>query len=94
MSIPAWSFVPEEGTHCIELAYVSGLDSFVGVLRNYQAGGPKELVCFHGTDQPSIVKTLGKSTVECFCADDSKLLTSEGRLIDIASATERQIDIS
>jgi hypothetical protein len=90
----AWMFVPNDGTHCLELAYIPSVDSFVGVLWPYEKGGSKELVRFDERGITSVLTKLGEPVAECFCANDLKLLTSDGLLIDIASGDGLRLDLS
>jgi hypothetical protein len=88
----AWTFAPSPGVHCLDLAYSSTRAAFVGVVWPYQHGGDSLLVAFDESGAASTVRRLGNAHATCFILDGAWLMTSEGRLVDVRSGTEKLLE--
>jgi hypothetical protein len=83
-----WRFA-EKNQHFLEVAYAEHSSAFVGVCWPYKFGGSFRLLRFQPrSGEVSAVTDLGKSGRFAFCQRGTRLLTSNGLVID--SATGRR----
>jgi WD40 repeat protein len=83
-----WRF-QEKGLHFLELAFAEHAQEFVGVCWPYERGGSFRLFRFEPqSGAPSVVASLGKAGEFQFCLRGTRLLSSDGSIMD--SATGRR----
>jgi hypothetical protein len=84
-----WRF-QEKGQHVLEVAYADQAQAFVGVIWPYECGGAHRLVRFDPpSGKVSIVTELGRAGEFKFCLRGTRLLSSDGSVVD--SATGRRV---
>jgi hypothetical protein len=86
-----WTYHPNEGSHCLELAYCEDAGVFAGVIWSYEHGGDQRLVRFDPRGRPKLVRNLGTPAETCFTSRGSELFTSQGERISIATGRAERI---
>jgi hypothetical protein len=77
-----WRF-QEKGQHFLELAFAEQAQAFVGVCWPYERGGSFRLLRFEPqSGESSVVTELGKAGQFEFCLRGTRLLTSDGSVMD------------
>jgi len=76
----------QRGRHVVELAYAEAAKAFVGVSWAYEHGGPSRLLRFgQESGQASEVSELRHTEDRTFCQRGSRLLSSDGSVVDSAT---------
>jgi WD40 repeat protein len=80
-----WRF-QEKGQHVLELAFAEQAQAFVGICWAYERGGSFRLLRFDPqSGEVSVVTELGKAGIFEFCLRGTRLLLSDGSVIDSAT---------
>lgn len=80
-----WRF-QEKGQHFLELAYAEQAQAFVGICWPYERGGSFRLLSFEPqAGAASVVTELGKAGEFEFCLRGTRLLSSDGSVMDSAT---------
>lgn len=86
-----WRFA-EKGQHFLTLAFAEKAEAFVGVCWPYERGGSFRLLRFEpGSGQASVVTDLGQSGEFAFCQRGTRLLSSDGSVIDSATGRRESV---
>jgi hypothetical protein len=84
-----WRF-QEKGQHFLELAFAEHVQAFVGVCWPYERGGSFRLLRFEPrSGAPSDVTELGKAGEFVFCLRGTRLLCSDGSVLDSATGQNK-----
>lgn len=84
-----WRF-HEKGQHFLELAFAEQAQAFVGICWPYERGGSFRLLRFEPqSGEVSVVADLGQAGEFEFCLHGTRLVTSDGSVMD--SATGRRV---
>jgi WD40 repeat protein len=79
-----WRFA-EKGQHFLEIAFAEHAGAFVGVCWPYERGGAFRLLRFEAqSGEASVITDLGKAGKFEFCLRGTRLLSSDGLLMDSA----------
>lgn len=85
-----WRFMPDSGEHFLELGFVEHANVFAGICWPYKEGGSAKLFCFEPkSGDASVVADLGKFVDSAFCLRGSRLLLSDGSIIDSATGARQ-----
>jgi hypothetical protein len=90
-SSTAWTFKPQAGVHCLDLAYSTDHDAFCGILWPYEVGGDKELVRFNADGSASLIANIGRPTETAFEPTTPTLVTSDRKLINVSTGATRSL---
>jgi WD40 repeat protein len=81
-----WTYVPPVNAHVLELGYDEQAGAFFGVEWPYDPGGPKRLIRLDPCDgKRKVVVNLGVPAEAAFCMRGSRLITSAGKVLDVAT---------